>query len=162
MVRGELPAGLELDASGVISGVATQGGEFPIIVAITDGGTPAHQRNQAFVLRVVVPLLAQWSRLPAITGSQIEGAIKVSNQTEQDFDLTVIALAVDAIGRATAVGYQHLTLKPDTTDLEIPLHAQLPPGEYFVNVDIVAEVPSLYRIHRQRLVSERLLVAQGP
>jgi len=69
---------------------------------------------------------------------------------------------VDQIGRATAVGYQHFPLKPDTTELEIPFNAPLPPGEYFVNVDVVAEISSLYRIHRQRLVSEKLQVMQGP
>jgi hypothetical protein len=46
--------------------------------------------------------------------------------------------------------------------LEIPFNAPLPPGEYFVNVDVVAEISSLYRIHRQRLVSEKLQVVQGP
>jgi len=86
------------------------------VVTITDSGKPAQQRKREFTFDVVAPLLVEWSRKPRINGRRLEGAIKVSNQTEQDFDFTFIALAVDPTGRATAVGYQHFTLKKNTDE----------------------------------------------
>ena len=41
---------------------------------------------------------------------QIEGSVVVANYTDQDFTLTVIVMAVNQIGRATALGYQEFTL----------------------------------------------------
>jgi hypothetical protein len=93
----------------------------------------------------------------------VAGAIKVSNGTDRDFDLTVIILAVDQNGRATAVGYQHIELKRETSELVLPFGENLPPGAYIVNVDVVAEVPAMDTIYRARLVTkERLLVQQQP
>jgi len=72
-------------------------------------------------------------------------------------------LAVNEIGRATAVGYQHFTLKNNTADLEIPFGENLPRGSYDLNVDAVAEVPATNTIYRARLVpKEKLVVQQGP
>jgi hypothetical protein len=93
----------------------------------------------------------------------VEGAVKVSNQTGQDFDFTVIALAVDETGRATAVGYQHFTLKRGTLDFEIPFGENLPHGAYALNLDAVAEVEPTNTIYRARLVTgDKLQVLQGP
>ena len=64
--------------------------------------------------------------MPKVNGRRVEGSIKVSNQTEQDFDFTFIALAVDPNGRATAVGYQHFALKKNTEEFEIPFGENLP------------------------------------
>ena len=87
----------------------------------------------------------------------------VSNQTEQDFDLTVIMVAVNETGRATAIGYQHFPLKKNTTSLEIPFGENLPQGTYEINVDAVAEVAATNSIYRARLVpKERFQVLQGP
>ncbi len=87
----------------------------------------------------------------------------VSNQTGQDFDLTVIMMAVNDIGRATAIGYQHFTLKKDTTSLEIPFGENLPRGSYELNVDAVAEVAATNSIYRARLVpNEKFQVQEGP
>ena len=130
---------------------------------MSDSGKPAYERSQELVLRVVTPLLAEWSEYPKINGQRVEGAIKVSNGTDRDFDLTVIILAVNETGRATAVGYQHVTLKRETSELAIPFGENLPPGAYEVNVDVVAEVPAIDTIYRARLVTkEKLQVQQGP
>jgi hypothetical protein len=138
-------------------------GEFKFTVTVTDSGRPAVQRNQQLVLTVVAPLMLQWGRYPKITGRRLEGSITVSNQTGQDFDLTVIMMAVNDIGRATAIGYQHFTLKKETTSLEIPFGENLPRGSYELNVDAVAEVAATDSIYRARLVpNEKFQVQEGP
>jgi len=163
VTEGALPAGVVLGQDGILSGAPTETGEFRFTVTLTDSGRPAAQRNQKLVVTVVAPLLAQWGRYPKVTGRQLEGSIIVSNQTEQDFDLTVIMMAVSETGRATAIGYQHLALKKDTTSFEIPFGENLPQGSYELNVDAVAEVAATNSIYRARLVpKERFQMLQGP
>ncbi|HEV2730572.1 MAG TPA: Ig domain-containing protein [Terriglobales bacterium] len=157
---GSLPDGLALNPDGVLSGVPMERGEFRFTVTVTDSGKPAHEKSQELTLLVVAPLLLQWSRLPKINGQRIECAVTLANQTGQDFDLTLIALAVNEIGRATAVGYQRLTLRGDTEDMEIPFSENLPPGMYQLNVDAVAEVPESNNIYRARLVTREKLEVQ--
>ena len=160
---GALPGGVVLGRDGVLSGVPTETGEFRFTVTVTDSGKPEVQRNQQLVLTVVAPLLAQWGRYPKVTDRRLEGSILVSNQTEQEFDLTVIAMAVNETGRATAIGYQRLALKKDTTSLEIPFGENLPQGSYELDVDAVAEVAATNSIYRARLVpKERFQMLQGP
>lgn len=163
VAEGEIPPGLSLGGDGVLGGTPSAVGEFRFVVTIVDSGHPAHQRNQEIVLRVLAPLLAQWSQPPKIVGRRIEGSIKVSNQSEDEFDLTIIVLAVNEIGRATAISYQHFPLKPGTTDMEIPFGENLSKGAYEINTDVVAEVAATNTIHRARLVTpEKLQVKQGP
>ena len=88
--------------------------------------------------------------------------MKVSNQTDDDFDLTFVAVAVNENGRATALGYQRFTLNKGTVDMEIPFGENLPHGTYEVNVDAVAEVAATNTIDRTRLVANKLDVQQGP
>jgi len=160
---GALPGGVVLGRDGVLSGVPTETGEFRFTVTVTDSGKPEVQRNQQLVLTVVAPLLVQWGRYPKVTDRRLEGSILVSNQTEQEFDLTVIAMAVNETGRATAIGYQRLALKKDTTSLEIPFGENLPQGSYELDVDAVAEVAATNSIYRARLVpKERFQMLQGP
>ena len=163
VTEGALPAGVVLGRDGILSGAPTETGEFRFTVTVTDGGKPAVQRNQQLVLTVLAPLLAQWGRYPKVTGRRLEGSIIVSNQTEQDFDLTVIMMAVNETGRATAIGYQRVSLKKGTTSLEIPFGENLPHGSYELNVDAVAEVAATNSIYRARLVpKEKFQVQVGP
>ena len=163
LTSGALPPGMALGEDGLLSGIPTRPGEYSFVVTVTDAGKPPHQRNQELVLRVVTPLLVEWLRPPKVTGQKVEGAIKVSNETETDFDLTVIVLAVNEIGRATAIGYQRLTLKKETSEFEIPFGENLPFGAYGLNVDVVAEVPATNTIYRARLApAEKIIVRQGP
>jgi hypothetical protein len=159
---GTLPRGLVLSGDGILSGVPGESGQFRFVVTVTDSGNPAHQRNQEFVLRVIAPLLVEWSRYPKVSGQRVEGAVKVSNQTDEDFDLTFVAVAVNENGRATALGYQRFTLKKGTIDMEIPFGENLPHGTYEVNVDAVGEVAATNTIDRTRLVANKLDVQQGP
>ncbi|MBZ5720972.1 MAG: Ig domain-containing protein [Acidobacteriia bacterium] len=160
---GALPGGVGLSKDGMLSGAPSAPGEFHFTVTVTDSGRPAYQRSQALTLLVVSPLFVEWSRYPRITGQRIEGAIKASNDTAQDFDLTVIVVAVNETGRATALGYQHFKLKKNAREFEIAFGETLPYGTYEVNVDAVAEVAPINQIYRARLVTkEKLQVKQGP
>jgi hypothetical protein len=163
ITEGAAPAGIVLGRDGLLSGAATGTGEFKFTVTATDGGRPAVQRNQQLVLTVVAPLMAQWGRYPKVTGRRLEGSIIVSNQTEQDFDLTAIMMAVNETGRATAIGYQRFALKKSAAGVEIPFGENLPQGSYELNVDAVAEVAATNSIYRARLVpKERFQMLQGP
>ncbi len=163
ITEGAAPAGIVLGRDGVLSGVPTETGEFRFTVTLTDGGRPAVQRNQQLTLTVVAPLMAQWGRYPKINGRRLEGSIIVSNQTEQDFDLTAIMMAVNETGRATAIGYQRIALKKGTSSLELPFGENLPQGSYELDIDAVAEVAATNSIYRARLVpKERFQMLQGP
>jgi hypothetical protein len=162
VTRGALPPGLVLSESGTISGTPVEKGEFPFVVAVTDSSTPPQQKSQAYVFHVVAPLIAEWNPPPKVNGGRIEGGIKASNQTGHDFDLTVIVVAINEHGRATAIGYQHVTMK-DATELQIPVGEHLPRGAYDVDGTVVAEIVETNTIHRVHLVSDRKLqVAVGP
>jgi hypothetical protein len=163
VTAGTPPPGIDLAPDGNLTGAPTEVDSFHFVVTITDSGKPAREHKKEFTFNVVAPLLVEWSRKPRINGRRLEGAIKVSNQTEQDFDFTFIALAVDPSGRATAVGYQHFTLKRDTDEFEIPFGENLPFGIYDLSVDAVAEVADTNTIYRARLATaEKLQVTQGP
>ncbi len=156
---GALPAGFIFSEDGALEGVPGVAGEFRFVATVSDNSRPSRQRDQELVLVVVAPLLVEWSRYPAITGQRVDGGVKISNQTGHDFDLTVIAVAVNESGRATAVGYQHFKLSKDTLDQEVPFGENLPPGSYELNVDVVGEVAEINTIYRARLVTrERLQV----
>ena len=132
------------------------------MVTVTDSGKPVAQQKQELTLDVVAPLVVEWSKKPKITGRRLDAAIRVSNQTGHDFDFTMVALAVDDTGRATAVGYQHFTLKKNTDEFEIPFGENLPRGIYDLNVDAVGEVAATNSIYRARLATgEKLQVVQS-
>ena len=154
---------MELAPDGTLSGTPTEVDSFVFVVTVTDSGKPVAQKKKEYTMEVVAPLVVEWSKKPKITGHRLDAAIRVSNQTGEDFDFTVIALAVNENGRATAVGYQHFTLKKDTDEFEIPFGENLPQGSYDLNVDAVGEVEATNTIFRARLApSGKLQVVQGP
>ena len=160
---GDLPAGLNLSEDGILTGAATKPGGYTFAVTVSDNNKPPQERNREFTIRVTAPLVVEWSRAPKVNGQRVEGAIKVTNGSDQDFDLTEVVLAVNEFGRATAIGYQRFTLKGETEEFEIPFGENLPYGAYEVNVDVIAEVAETNTIYRARLVPEqKLVVQQGP
>jgi hypothetical protein len=163
VTAGTPPTGIELSPDGTLSGTPTEVDRFRFIVTVTDSGKPPAQKKKEFILPAVAPLVVEWSRKPKVTGHRLEAAIRVSNQTGDDFDFTVIALAVNEYGRATAIGYQHFTLNKDTDEFEIPFSENLPQGAYDVHVDAVGEVAATDSIFHARLApAEKLQVVQGP
>jgi hypothetical protein len=163
LAEGSLPAGVTLSRDGIISGIPAATGEFHFTVTVRDSATPPYERQQKLSLLVVASLLAEWGRYPKVNGERLEGSILVSNQTEDDFDLTAVMLAVDENGRATAIGYQHFPLKKDSIQVEIPFGENLADGTYQLNVDVVAEIPDKDAIHRTRLVpKEKFSISGNP
>jgi hypothetical protein len=159
---GSLPAGLKLADDGELSGVPQESGQFNFVLELRDSDNPPHQLQKKFTLLLKTPLTVEWSRAAKVNGQRIDGSVKVSNHTGRDFDLTFIVLAVDEIGRATAIGYQHFPLKKKTNNFEIPFGDTLSRGDYQVNVDVVGEEPVGNHIYRARLVTAKESVTQGP
>lgn len=162
--RGNLPEGLDLDSSsGVISGVPLKAGELELTISVIDSVGNTVSRD--YKIKVVAPLLIEWSTVPRVQADQIVGSVKVSNGTKDPFDLTVIILAVNEYGKAFALGYQHFDLKPETVDVEIPFGggSNLPVGAYVVHADAVAEVAAKDSIFRGRQQTRApLLVRTSP
>jgi len=163
LAAGELPPGIVLDPAGFLFGRPQKPGPYGFTLTVTDSARPANTINKEFNTRVKPALLLEWLRPPEVHDNRIDGVAQVSNGTEQDdFDLTVIIVAVNDVGRATALGYQHMTLKPGVTDFEIKFGSTMPPGTYIVHADAIAEILPKGIILRQHLQTAALSVVQGP
>jgi hypothetical protein len=150
--NGRLPGGVLLDPeTGMLSGEPTTAGEFDFTVTVTDSGAPPHTINKEFTGRVVAPLLLEWKNFPRVQDNHINGSVIVSNSTRDEFDLTVIIVAVNETGKAFALGYQRFDLRPGTMDFEIPFGSMLPRGSYAVHVDAIAEIAAKRAIYRERM-----------
>ena len=163
VVSGTLPPGIGLDrASGRLAGAATSAGEFRFTVKVEDAADPPQTAVHEFVLRVVAPLIVEWKLYPRVEGDNaIRGAVLVTNGTDDAFDMTFIAVAVNEIGKAFALGYQHFTLPPESTSPPLDLGSTLPAGKYVVHVDAVAEVAPRNAIYRARLQTAAALSLTG-
>lgn len=160
IVEGSLPRGIHLQDDGTLDGEVEQQTQTDFTVAAID--RMGKQQSKKFTLATETPLMTDWSRKAQVNGQRIDGSIKVSNTTGRDFDLTFVVLAVNDIGRATAIGYQHFPLKQNTKDLEIPFGDTLSFGNYVVNVDVVGEESRSNTIFRSRLVAGKEAITQGP
>ena len=159
-INGSLPRNLEWRESGQITGTMNQPGQFEFIVTAVDR-TGAQSDRKKLTLNIETPLSVAWSRKAAVNGSRIDGSVKVTNTTGRDVDLTFAVLAVNDIGRATAIGYQHFPLKKNTRNMELPFGDTLAPGNYVINVDVVGEEPVSKMIFRARLVTKKQAITQG-
>ena len=156
--KGKLPPGLQLNAqAGEIVGSPTTVGEFAFTLEATDKSQPPQLAQQDFLVQVIAPLTIVWKDGPRVQGNTINGRVAVSNYTGDTFDLTVIIMAVNEIGRATALGYQKLDLASGLLDFEIPFGSTLPVGKYMVHADAIAEVTSKNAIYRARQQTQRPL-----
>jgi hypothetical protein len=163
IASGSLPEGLSLDpTNGVIAGVPTKAGESRITVEVADSGVPAHSIHKEFSVLVVAALVFEWVKPPQVQNNRIDGAVRVANGTKSDFDLTVVVVGVNEIGRATALGYQHFKLKANSVGPDITFGTTLPKGSYVVHADAVAEVAGKPQIMKQQLQTLPLKVAVGP
>lgn len=105
-------------------------------------------------------LLAEWNTTPQLSGNgnEVKGSVVVVNGSDDDYDQTVLVEAVNEIGKAFAIGYQHFTLEHRTRSVPIRFDTTLPPGRYLVHADAVAEVASRHLVHRTHLVGPFPLV----
>ena len=163
IVDGDTPAGLRMSEDGVLSGSPIAAGLFHFTVQATDTSRPPLIARQNVELRIVPPLLLEWKDSAKVTGSRVEGSVQVSNGTGDDFDFTIVMLAVAENGRATAIGYQRFLLKAGVTSFPVPFGETLPRGAYELHIDAIAEVPEKDAIYRARLqTKERIQVVVGP
>ena len=139
VVGGELPPGLRIQQhKGNIVGTPTTAGIYHFTVAVADSSIPQLQLKRDFNIQVIEGLTVSWQDAPAVHGNKISGSAVVSNHTGDEFVLTVIVVAVNQIGRATALGYQHFKLAGGSTSPVIPFGSSPGMGTYYVRIDAVA------------------------
>ena len=149
VTHGSLPPGLQLDpAHGIIGGAPTVAGDREVTVEVSDASEPPQKASRVFHIRTIPALEVDWKKPPALSVTTVFGSVKVSNNSSNVVDLTVIIVAVNEIGKAFALGYQHFNLAPKTLEQEIPFESQLPGGRYTLRVDAIGEVPAKNRIYR--------------
>jgi hypothetical protein len=157
---GNLPPGLELDAkSGALMGVPVAPGEFRFTVELRDSSVPRNAVERKYTLVITAAMTVRWIHPPKVQGEAIRGELEVSNQTGRPFDLTVIVLAVNEVGKAFALGYQHFALKAGSSP-PIPFESTLPFGTYMVHADAIAEAKATDKIYRARLQTNPMSVKQ--
>lgn len=162
LVQGDLPPGLKLHPhTGKITGSPTVPGDYRFTIAAADVSIPKLHAQRDLVIHVITGLAVDWKEPPAVHGNSISGSAVVTNETGVDFDLTVVIVAVNEIGRATALGYQHFKLPAQTTSPVIPFGSSPGQGTYYVRVDAVAHQPSHHYVYRaDKQTSESIKVTQ--
>jgi len=160
--EGALPPGVSLSDRGELTGRLEEPGPFHFSAVVRDNSTPPKVHKQVYQLRALAPLTIDWKRKALASDQRIDGSIKVSNHTGRNLDLTFVVLAVNDIGRATAIGYQHFPLERHTRNMELPFGDTLSPGNYAVHVDVIGEEPISKQIFRTRLEAEQQSITQGP
>jgi len=138
LASGDLPPGCRLHThGGSVSGVPTAAGDYHFTLAVSDSSIPQQQAQREFTVHVIAGLSIDWKDGPAVRGTAISGSVLLSNQTPQDFDLTVIVVAVNQIGRATTLGYMQFKLPAQGTQA-IEFGGSPGPETYYVRADAVA------------------------
>jgi Putative Ig domain len=156
-VRGSLPPGIALDPSGILAGTPTAPGEFHFTLEATDSSSTPIAKTRDYVLAVPSPLTVVWTQPPQVTaGGAIAGEIQVTIGTADALDLTVIVVAVNTVGKAFALGYQHFSLGAGSQ--RISFGSTLPRDTYVVHADAVAEDSETGKIYRARLQTNPLTV----
>ena len=158
IVEGELPPGLRLDPNaGTITGVPKGKATARFTVRVTDSSQPPLSATREVAITSAAALEMEWQREPVLENDGIYGEVKVGNPSKDSYDLTFIIVAVNQIGKAFALGYQHFTLLPQATQ-NIAFGSVLPLGSYMVHADAVGEVPAKDVIRRARLQTPEPLV----
>jgi hypothetical protein len=158
----QLPPGLKLQQhKGAIVGTPTTAGTYHFTVAVADSSIPQQEVRRAFNIQVIEGLALEWKDAPAAHGNKISGSAVLTNQTGDEFVLTVIIVAVNEIGRATALGYQHFKLAAGSSSPVIPFGSGPGLGTYYVRIDAVAHRPGKKHIFRaSKQTSDPIKVTQ--
>ncbi len=147
-----LPAGIKLSQhDGKLSGSPIAAGEYHFTVILTDASDHTLRVQREFTLVVTVGLTIDWKQTPKVNGTNLGGSVVVANHTDHPILLTVVVVAVNQIGRATTLGYQHFNLASQAEQV-IPFGSSPGPGTYYVRADASAERRSgkgLRRAHKQ-------------
>jgi hypothetical protein len=154
-----LPANLQLDPrTGIISGTPRTSTPFSVLVQVRDSSQPPLTYSKSLSAARQAALAVQWTAQPRVAGANLAGAVRVRNGSKDEFDLTVIVVAVNQFGKAFALRYEHLSLAPDSDTPDLAFQSSLPLGNYTVHVDAVAEVPAKKAIYRDRLQQEGIAI----
>ena len=156
-----LPAGLTLNANtGVISGTPESSDEFSVLVQVTDSSDAVLTHSKLLVASEGAPLTVRWTARPHIAAANIAGAVRVENGSKDSVHITVIVVAVNEIGKAFALRYEHLTLASGKETPDLKFDSTLPPGHYTAHADVVGEVPAKNAIYRDRRELDGLVVQE--
>ncbi len=163
-VDGNLPDGVRLSENGVLSGRPIKAGPADITIKVADSGHPPHEVERNYQGSISAGLQFDWRESPKVRDDRIDGSVKVTNGSKESYDLTVVVVAVaSSDNRATTIGYEHFDLKAGTNDLPITFGNTLPPGDYTIYADAVAEIPARDAIYRQHLETPKALrIVAGP
>lgn len=153
----KLPGGLQLDANtGRLYGRVPE--HFSMQVHVSDSSTPPVEITRLLTASAGPPLEMDWRPPPVLSGDRLSGGVRVGNGTGQSITLTVIAVAVNEIGKAFALRYDHEDLQPEAATPDLQFSVTLPPGRYTVHVDAVAEITQRNQIYRDRLEQPGLVI----
>jgi hypothetical protein len=149
VTKGALPPGISLQAtSGILSGTPTTAGQYNFTGSVTEAANKSASGN--FTLTIEDYLTVNWKHPPTLKENVLSGSVEISNGSRESYDQTVIIVAVNEFGKATALGYQHFNLAPQQKQV-VPFSSLLPNGHYIVHVDAVAEISARNVIRRARL-----------
>jgi hypothetical protein len=152
IISGKLSAGLKLnEVTGLIDGTPHEAGVFTFKVALTDS-TGANVTRE-FTITVQSHLVVDWQQPAALSENTIAGSIKIENYSGDVFDLTVIVVAVNQIGKAFALGYERMNLAPSAQQV-VSFSSSVPNGNYVVHADAIAEIPARNQIYRKHMQTE--------
>ena len=148
----QLPTGISLHQhSGELSGTPTAAGEFHFTVILSDLSDPSQRVQRLYSLVATAGLSIEWKQMPKVDGTNLGGSIVVANHSDHAVTLTVVIVAVNQIGRATTLGYQHFRLASQAEQV-IPFGSAPGPGTYYVRADASAGRRSrsnTSRVHKQ-------------
>jgi hypothetical protein len=162
VTSGQLPDGIEMNPdSGVISGIPRNKGDTRLTVAVTDSSHPVQRAERELIIASARTLSLQWATYPRVSADSIYGSVVVENGGKDDFDQTVIILAINEHGKAFTLGYQRVALKANS-DQEIVFGSTLSRGKYVVHADAIAEVEAKGAIYRNHLYTLLPLVVVAP
>jgi Putative Ig domain len=150
IIQGKLPVGLSLDRNnGRIFGTPTVPGQSTLTIMVRDALGQTAQLRITITIRSLLDVV--WQTAPALDQTNLSGSLRVTNYSGNEVMLTVVVVAVNEIGKAFTLGYQHFSLLPGATSPVIPFGMQLPPGRYQVRADAVGEVAAKNLIYRTAL-----------
>ena len=154
IAKGRLPAGLKLEsATGRILGRCAAAGEVRFTVRVTDASKPPRTAEREFTLRVPPPIEVKWKDLPTVRDGGIHGSVTLTNGLKDEYEVTLIIVAVNEVGKAFALGHQHHTLRRQAGSENVDFGGDmlLPRGRYIVHVDAVGEDLTKKKIYRARI-----------
>jgi len=158
-----LPPGLQFDpATGVLRGRPLSAAPFTVLVELTDSSATPLRETRLLPSGGGAPLRMHWTRDPAADGSHATGALQVINGSRETLTVTVLAVAVNSVGKAFSLSYGKESLQPDEAMPDLSFDVELPYDSYTVQADAVGEDPDTGHIFRDRLSLPAPLVIGRP